>query len=85
MEKIIASIIVAIIMGGGLWIYFERRDAAKVQEGVNKQVMADAAKANQNIATRRATDATFDKYDAADVCRQYDLTWVFADGKSHCE
>jgi len=53
--------------------------------GINAQVAADIAKANQNIATRRETDASFNSMGAAAVCKQYELKWVLVDGKSQCQ
>jgi hypothetical protein len=43
-----------------------------------------AAKANQNIAERRAKDAKFDKMDARQHCLADGLEWVFEDGRSFC-
>lgn len=65
-------------------IYLNIREDAAEQRGVDRQVAADIAKANQNIATRRETDAHFDKLDARALCADYGLDWVFEDGKSFC-
>lgn len=65
-------------------IYLARRDEAAEQRGVDRQIAADIAKANQNIATRRETDAHFDSHDARALCADYGLDWVFEDGKSFC-
>lgn len=65
-------------------VYLDRRDEAAEQRGVDRQVAADIAKANQNIATRRETDAHFDSLDARALCADYGLDWVFEDGKSFC-
>lgn len=65
-------------------IYLGRREHAAEQRGVDRQVAADIAKANQNIATRRETDAHFDSHDARALCADYGLDWVFEDGKSFC-
>lgn len=58
-------------------------DAANAErEKIHIELAADT---NQKIGARRAIDATFDKDDARAFCERVKLTWVFADGKSHCE
>lgn len=57
----------------------------KQNEAVQAERVKQIAKSNQNISERRVLDATFDKLDAAELCRRAGLEWVFADGKSHCE
>jgi hypothetical protein len=85
MSKIIIYVIVIVVILGavGTWYVKQLHDAEL--RGVDKQIAAEIAKSNQNIAERRSTDAHFDKYDAAAVCHDFGLQWVFADGKSHCE
>lgn len=85
MTKIIVYAAVAIAIVGSIWGYLEKikRDAAAAEHA--KVIAAEVAKSNQLIAERRVLDATFDKMDAAAVCRDAGFTWVFADGKSHCE
>lgn len=83
MKYIIAALALgALVAGGLLWLQARLSDAER--RGVDKQVAADIAQANQNIAERRETDAHFDKMDAAAVCRDFGLEWVFEDGKSFC-
>jgi len=65
-------------------IYLNIREDAAEQRGVDRQVAAEIAKANQNIAERRETDAHFDKFDARALCDEYGLEWVFEDGRSFC-
>lgn len=79
-------IIIAAIVGTILAILFylgHREDKAE-QRGVEQQVARDIAKANQEIATRRVTDAKFDSQDAHALCDSMGLEWVFEDGKSFC-
>lgn len=83
-QKIIAVVIACTVIGGLLFAYIKAHDAAKIGEGIDRQVAADIALSNQNIAMRRATDAKFDKDDAAAVCRIFKREWVFIDGKSQC-
>lgn len=84
MTKIIAYVAVAIVVIGSIAGYLAKLTHDAEQRGIDKQVAADIAKANQNIAERRETDAQFDKLDAAAVCREYGLQWVFSNGKSEC-
>lgn len=84
MTKIIIYAAIALAVVGGFWGYLEKLKHDAEQAGINKQIAADIAKANQNIADRRKTDAQFDKLDAAAVCKQFNLEWVFIDGKSEC-
>ena len=85
MTKPILYVIAAVIILGAIGAWYAKQLHDAEQRGIEKQVAAEIAKSNQNIAERRATDAHFDKYDAAAVCREYGLKWVFADGQSHCE
>lgn len=68
----------------GVIVYLNQREDAAEKRGVEQQVARDISKANQEIATRRATDATFDKMDARKHCLDVKLDWVFEDGKSFC-
>lgn len=78
----IAAVAVAVIGAALLWL--ESREQAAVQRGVTEQVSRNIAKANQEIATRRATDATFDKMDARQHCIDAGLEWVFESERSFC-
>lgn len=82
--KIASGAIIVVIIGLVVFGWLESRSAKDVQKGIDKQVAADIAQANQNVAERRVTDAQFDKHDAADVCHDFGLEWVFIDGKSQC-
>lgn len=82
--RIIAPVLIAIIIGCGAYLYVAHRDAANVQKGVHQQVIRDVSQANQDIATRRATDATFDKNDAHAMCDFWKLEWVYDNDKSYC-
>ena len=84
MMKYLIAFLCALGFIAGLIVYLDHRDDAAEQRGVDKQIAAVIAKANQNIAERRETDAHFDKMDAAAVCSDFDLQWVFEDGKSFC-
>ena len=84
MSKELIAAFAAIGFIAAFVLYLDRRDDAAEQRGVDKQIAADIAKANQNIAERRETDAHFDKMDAAAVCSDFGLEWVFEDGKSFC-
>lgn len=76
--------VAAFVAVAAFTFYLNTREDAAEQRGVDRQVAADIAKANQNIAERRETDAHFDKLDAAAVCREFGLDWVFEDAKSFC-
>jgi hypothetical protein len=78
----VALIIGATVAAGLLWLQTSLSNAE--QAGVDQQIARDIAQANQNIAERRETDAHFDSMDAAAVCRDFGLEWVFEDGKSFC-
>lgn len=83
MRYVIAALIIGSIVAGGLlWLQTSLSNAE--QSGIDQQVARDIAQANQNIAERRETDAHFDKMDAAAVCRDFGLEWLFEDGKSLC-
>lgn len=79
---IYAAIAFAVIALVGGWYAKQQYDAE--QRGAAIERAKVAAQSNQNIATRRETDATFDKMDAAALCRDAGLEWVFDDGKSFC-
>lgn len=76
---------IALAIGASIFGYLAKikYDAAAAER--EKIRIETIAKSNQNIAERRVRDATFDKFDAAELCRRAGLSWVFADGKSHCE
>jgi len=82
--KILAAILLVAASVVGVLGYIDHRDRVAEQRGVDRQVAADIAKANQTIATRRETDAHFDSRDARALCADFDLEWVFEDGKSFC-
>lgn len=65
-------------------LYLGHREDAAEQRGVDQQVARDIAKSNQEIATRRETDAKFDSQDARALCLSYGLEWMLIDGKSIC-
>ena len=71
-------------MIGGVVLYLNHREDAAERRGIDQQVARDIAKANQELATRRATDAKFDKMDARAFCLDAGLEWVFDEGKSLC-
>lgn len=79
----IAALIVAMIGAGMLWM--TTREKAAERRGADQQVARDIAAANQNIATKRETDAKFDSQDAHALCNSYGLDWVQREGKSFCE
>lgn len=84
MTKIIPYVALSIAIILAITGYLYQRDQTNIQKGIDKQVAADIAKSNQNIAERRETDAHFDKLDAAAVCREYGREWMFSNGKSEC-
>jgi type II secretory pathway pseudopilin PulG len=83
LKYVIAALIFGSLIAGGL-LWLQKSLSNAEQAGVDQQVARDIAQANQNIAERRETDAQFDKMDAAAVCRDFGLLWVFEDGKSFC-
>jgi hypothetical protein len=64
--------------------WYARQQYVAEQRGREIERALIAAKANQNIAERRVTDAKFDKLDARSFCIDSGLEWVFEDGKSFC-
>lgn len=75
----IAGVILLLVLGAaGVVVLKIRADAVAVERA------KVAAKANQNIAERRAKDAKFDKMDAQQHCLADDLEWVFENGRSFC-
>lgn len=84
MTKFIIYGIVAALIVGAVGTYLGSLYSKGVQAGIDKQIAADIAKANQTIAERRATDAKYNKMDAAALCKQFDLEWVFENGHSEC-
>ncbi len=83
MKYVFAALIAATLLGAGA-AYLDHREDAAEQRGVDQQVARDIAKANQEIATRRETDAKFDSQDARALCLSLELEWVLEDGKSFC-
>jgi hypothetical protein len=79
---IYAAVAAAVAAIAGVWYAKQQYDAE--QRGRDIERAKVAAQSNQNIVTRRQTDATFDKMDAATLCRDAGLEWVFDDGKSFC-
>lgn len=65
-------------------LYLGMREDKAERRGVDKQVAADIAKANQELAVKRERDAKFDKMDARQFCIDAGLEWVFSDDKSFC-
>jgi hypothetical protein len=82
--KALAGLLLICAALAGVVGYLDHRDDKAERRGVDKQVGLDIAKANQEIATRRERDATFDKMDARRHCLDVDLEWVFENGKSFC-
>lgn len=78
----VSAVVVAIV--GSVLLWLSSVEQAAVQRGVTEQVSRNIAKANQEIATRRATDVTFDKMDARQHCVDAGLEWVFESGQSFC-
>jgi len=79
----VACGVIVLYIGYQGWL--AHRTSVDIQKGIDQQRAAEVAASNQNIAERRIRDATFDKLDAAAVCAKYDLKWVYANDKSHCE
>jgi hypothetical protein len=77
----VAATVVAIL---GIVLYLGHREDVAEQRGVDQQVARDIAKANQEIATRRETDAKFDSQDARALCTSMGLEWMSEQGKSFC-
>lgn len=73
--------VILAVMAIGLHQLVVYRETQKALEAERARV---AAKANQNIADRRATDAKFDRMDAMQLCRDEGLTWVADGGRSYC-
>lgn len=74
--------VVAGILTIVLWLGL--RDEAAERRGMEKEIARRIARANQEIATRRETDASFDSMDARAHCLDAGLDWVFEDGRSLC-
>lgn len=85
MTKIIIYVAAAIAIGGSIFGYLTKikHDAAEAER--EKIRIETIAKSNQLIAERRVRDATFDKFDAAELCRRAGLEWMQSDGKSFCQ
>lgn len=84
MSRFLFAAVSGIAATAAIVIYLTMREDAAERRGVDKQIAAEIAKANQNIAERRETDAHFDKFDARALCDEYGLEWVFEDGRSFC-
>lgn len=79
---IAVALVVAAIFA--IVLYLGHREDAAEQRGIDQQIARDIAKANQEIAKRRETDARFDSKDARALCDSMGLEWVLEDGKSFC-
>lgn len=77
---------ITVLVGGifAIVLYLGMREDKAEQRGVDKQVAADIAKANQELAVKRERDAKFDKMDARAFCLDAGFEWLFIDGKSLC-
>lgn len=58
--------------------------SAATERGRAIEQAAIAAKANQNIADRRVTDAKFKRDDVIKLCRDAGLEWFVDAGRSYC-
>lgn len=88
MDRIVialTALLVAAVLYGASILYLDRRETAAELRGMDQERARVAARANQEIATRRERDAEFDKMDARQHCLDAGLEWVFGDdGKSFC-
>lgn len=84
MSRYLIQVAIVAVLAITALVYQEKWRREGILAGIDKQKAAEIAQANQNIAARRETDAHFNKLDAAAVCRDFGLEWVFADGKSEC-
>lgn len=84
MIKYIIAAVVAIGLIFSAVLYLGHREDEAEQRGIDQQVARNIAKANQEIATRRETDAKFDSQDARSLCLSYGLEWLSEQGKSFC-
>lgn len=83
MKYVIAALIIGSVVAAGLlWLQTSLSNAER--DGIDKQVAADIAKANQELAVKRERDAKFDKMDARAFCLDAGFEWLFIDGKSLC-
>ncbi len=84
MSKIIIYVcIAAVVIGGatGLILKIQADAAARAVLIERGKVVA---KANQNIAERRAEDAKFSRTGAMELCRDAGLEWYADEGRSYC-
>lgn len=79
---LLAGLVVGLLAGVLVW--YQMQISAAERAGREKQIALNVAKANQEIAARRQTDAKFDSMDARQHCVGAGLEWVFVDGKSFC-
>jgi hypothetical protein len=84
MMKYVFAGLAALALVASVFYWLQQRDHEAEKRGVDQQVARDIAKANQEIATRRVTDAKFDSQDARALCLSYGLEWVSEQGKSFC-
>lgn len=84
MTKYVVLVVLVVGFIFSIVLYLGHREDTAEQRGVDQQVARDIAKANQEIATRRETDAKFDSQDARALCISYGLEWVSEQGKSFC-
>ncbi len=84
MSKIIIYIsIAAVVIGGATGLILKiQADAASRAVLIERGKVV--AKANANIAERRATDAKFNRTDAMELCREAGLEWYADEGRSYC-
>lgn len=85
MTNIIIYVAIAIAVVGSIFGYLKKTEYDAAQAEREKIRIETIAKSNQNIAERRVRDATFDKFDAAELCRRAGLEWMQSDGKSFCQ
>lgn len=83
MKYVYAALIGASVIAAAI-AYLKYQENEAERRGAEQQIARDIAKANQEIATRRETDAKFDSQDARALCVSLELEWVFEDGKSFC-
>lgn len=84
MNKILIYAVCTAIVGLAAVTWYVREQRQAEERGAAEERARVSARANQEIATRRARDVEFDKMDARQHCLDAGLEWVFDDGKSSC-
>jgi len=72
------------LIAGAIYGWHIREVRLAKAEGIAKVEAENIAKANQQIAERRAADAKFQRTDAMQLCHEAGLEWFAQEGRSYC-